>query len=153
MKQPTTVKEAKSMVKERWLDHRVEKLAKENDELREAVDELRVDLDEAHGRSKARAIAPFMTGLEISSSAILPRASSPCRERRSTKRSSCSGAAIAAQGTSRHWKARHQGSPEGYSNPRLDPYARLNSRSAGTIASPGRCMRHVMGVQSAGGRY
>ena len=52
MKQPTTVKEAKSMVKERWLDHRVEKLAKENDELREAVDELRVDLDEAHGRSK-----------------------------------------------------------------------------------------------------
>ncbi len=52
MKQPTTVKEAKSMVKERWLDHRVEKLARENDELREAVDELRVDLDEAHGRSK-----------------------------------------------------------------------------------------------------
>lgn len=52
MKQPTAVKEAKSMVKERWLDHRVEKLAKENDELREAVDELRVDLDEAHGRSK-----------------------------------------------------------------------------------------------------
>ena len=37
MKQPTTVKEAKSMVKERWLDHRVEKLARENDELREAV--------------------------------------------------------------------------------------------------------------------
>ena len=52
MKQPTTVKEAKSMVKERWLDHRVEKLARENDELREAVDELRVDLDEAQGRSK-----------------------------------------------------------------------------------------------------
>ena len=52
MKQPTTVKEAKSMVKERWLDHRVEKLARENDELREAVDELRVDLDDAHGRSK-----------------------------------------------------------------------------------------------------
>jgi cell division septum initiation protein DivIVA len=52
MKQPTTVKEAKSMVKERWLDHRVEKLAKENDELREAVDELREDLDEAQGRSK-----------------------------------------------------------------------------------------------------
>jgi cell division septum initiation protein DivIVA len=52
MKQPTTVKEAKSMVKERWLDHRVEKLAKENDELREAVDELRGDLDEAQGRSK-----------------------------------------------------------------------------------------------------
>jgi hypothetical protein len=53
MKQPTTtVKEAKSMVKERWLDHRVEKLSKENDELRDAVDELRVDLDEAQGRSK-----------------------------------------------------------------------------------------------------
>ncbi len=52
MKQPTTVREAKSMVKERWLDHRVEKLAKENDELREAVDELREDLDEAQGRSK-----------------------------------------------------------------------------------------------------
>jgi len=52
MKQPTTVKEAKSMVKERWLDHRVDKLSKENDDLREAVDELRVDLDEAQGRSK-----------------------------------------------------------------------------------------------------
>ena len=52
MKQPTSVKEAKSMVKERWLDHRVEKLAKENDELREAVDELREDLDEAQGRSQ-----------------------------------------------------------------------------------------------------
>jgi hypothetical protein len=52
MKQPTTVKEAKSMVKERWLDHRVEKLAKENDELREAVSELREDLDDAQGRSK-----------------------------------------------------------------------------------------------------
>ena len=51
MKQPTTVKEAKSMVKERWLDHRVEKLAKENDQLREAVDELREDLDDAQGRS------------------------------------------------------------------------------------------------------
>lgn len=52
MKQPTTVKEAKSMVKERWLDHRVEKLAKENDELREAVEELREDLDDAQGRSQ-----------------------------------------------------------------------------------------------------
>ncbi|MBA3738217.1 MAG: hypothetical protein H0W97_06585 [Actinobacteria bacterium] len=52
MKQPTTVKDAKSMVKERWLDHRVEKLAKENDELREAVSELREDLDDAQGRSK-----------------------------------------------------------------------------------------------------
>jgi cell division septum initiation protein DivIVA len=52
MKQPTTMREAKSMVKERWLDRRVEKLSKENDELREAVDELRRDLDEEHGRSK-----------------------------------------------------------------------------------------------------
>ena len=52
MKQPTTVREAKSMVKERWLDRRVEKLSKENDELREAVEELRRDLDEEHGRSK-----------------------------------------------------------------------------------------------------
>ena len=52
MKQPTAVKDAKSMVKERWLDRRVEKLSKENDELRDAVDELRRDLDEEHGRSK-----------------------------------------------------------------------------------------------------
>lgn len=52
MKQPTKVKEAKSMVKERWLDHRVERLAKENDQLREAVDELRVDLEDAQGRSQ-----------------------------------------------------------------------------------------------------
>jgi cell division septum initiation protein DivIVA len=52
IKQPTTLREAKSMVKERWLDRRVEKLSKENDELREAVDELRRDLDEEHGRSK-----------------------------------------------------------------------------------------------------
>ena len=48
--------------------------------------------------SNARAIAALITGFEISSSAILPRASSPWRESRSTKRSSCSGAAIAAQG-------------------------------------------------------
>jgi cell division septum initiation protein DivIVA len=52
MKQPTTVKEAKSMVKERWLDHRVEKLSRENDDLREAVEGLREDLDDAQGRSK-----------------------------------------------------------------------------------------------------
>jgi hypothetical protein len=52
VKQPTTVKEAKSMVKERLLDHRVEKLSRENDELREAVDELREDLDDAQGRSR-----------------------------------------------------------------------------------------------------
>jgi len=52
MKQPTTMREAKSMVKDRWLDRRVEKLTKENDELREAVDELRHDLEEEHGRTK-----------------------------------------------------------------------------------------------------
>jgi hypothetical protein len=52
MEKPTTVKEAKSMVKERWLDRRVEKLSRENDELREAVDELRHDLDAEHGRSQ-----------------------------------------------------------------------------------------------------
>jgi hypothetical protein len=40
------------MVKERWLDRRVDKLSKENDKLREAVGELRQDLDEAQGRSK-----------------------------------------------------------------------------------------------------
>ena len=51
--------------------------------------------------SKARAIAALMTGLEISSSAILPSASSPWRESRSTKLWSCSGVAIARQGTSR----------------------------------------------------
>ena len=52
MRQPATMHEAKSMVKERFLDRRVEKLSKENDKLREAVGELRLDLDEAQGRSK-----------------------------------------------------------------------------------------------------
>jgi hypothetical protein len=52
MKQPATMQEAKSMMKERWLDRRVDKLSKENDKLREAVGELRLDLDEAEGRSK-----------------------------------------------------------------------------------------------------
>ena len=52
MRQPTTMQEAKSMVKERFLDRRVEKLSKENDKLREAVGELRQDLDEAQDRSK-----------------------------------------------------------------------------------------------------
>jgi hypothetical protein len=52
MKQPTSVHEAKSMVKERLLDRRVDKLSKENERLREAVGELREDLDEAQGRSK-----------------------------------------------------------------------------------------------------
>jgi hypothetical protein len=52
MRQPATVQEAKSMVKERWLDHRVEKLSKENDKLRDAVGELRQDLDDAQGRSR-----------------------------------------------------------------------------------------------------
>jgi hypothetical protein len=52
MRQPATMHEAKSMVKERFLDRRVEKLSKENDKLREAVGELRQDLDEAQDRSK-----------------------------------------------------------------------------------------------------
>ena len=52
MRQPATVHEARSMVKERLLDRRVDKLSKENDKLREAVGELRQDLDEAQGRSK-----------------------------------------------------------------------------------------------------
>jgi hypothetical protein len=52
MRQPATMHEARSMVKERWLDRRVDKLSKENDKLREAVGELRQDLDEAQGRSK-----------------------------------------------------------------------------------------------------
>ena len=52
MRQPATMHEARSMVKERFLDRRVEKLSKENDKLREAVGELRQDLDEAQDRSK-----------------------------------------------------------------------------------------------------
>ncbi len=52
MKQPTTMREAKSMVKERWLDRRMEKLSHENEKLREAVDELRHDLDAEQGRSQ-----------------------------------------------------------------------------------------------------
>jgi hypothetical protein len=52
MKQPTTMKEAKTLVKERWLDRRVEKLTRENEELREAVEDLRHDLDAEHDRSK-----------------------------------------------------------------------------------------------------
>lgn len=52
MKQPATMQEAKSMVKERWLDRRVDKLAKENERLRTAVGDLRHDLDEAQGRSQ-----------------------------------------------------------------------------------------------------
>ena len=52
MRQPATMHEAKSMVKERLLDRRVEKLSKENDRLRDAVGELRQDLDEAQDRSK-----------------------------------------------------------------------------------------------------
>jgi hypothetical protein len=52
MKQPATMQEARSMVKERWLDRRVDKLAKENERLRAAVGDLRHDLDEAQGRSQ-----------------------------------------------------------------------------------------------------
>jgi cell division septum initiation protein DivIVA len=52
MKQPTTVREAGSMLKERLLDRRVEKLSRENDQLREELEELRHDLDAEHGRTK-----------------------------------------------------------------------------------------------------
>ena len=56
-KQPTSVREAKSMVKERWLDRRLEKLSQQNDELRGEVDELRHDLDEERDRSKETLVA------------------------------------------------------------------------------------------------
>jgi len=46
------MRDAKSKVKERWLDRRVEKLSEENDKLRDAVEDLRHDLDAEHGRSK-----------------------------------------------------------------------------------------------------
>ncbi len=52
MKQPAPVKEARAMVKERWLDRRVEKLTKENQELRDAMEDLRQDLDSEHSRSE-----------------------------------------------------------------------------------------------------
>jgi hypothetical protein len=52
VKQPAAVQEAKSMVKERLLDRRADKLSKENERLREEVGELRGDLDQAQERSK-----------------------------------------------------------------------------------------------------
>ena len=52
MKQPTTMREAGSMLKERWLDRRVEKLSRENDKLRDELDELKHDLDAEQGRTK-----------------------------------------------------------------------------------------------------
>jgi hypothetical protein len=51
MKQATAMKDAKTKVKERWLDHRIEKLSRENDSLRDEVEELRHDLDETRDRS------------------------------------------------------------------------------------------------------
>src|SRR5262245_25401087 len=57
MKQPNTMKEAKSMVKERWLDRRLEKLSQQNDDLRDEVDTLRHDLDEEKDRSKETLVA------------------------------------------------------------------------------------------------
>jgi cell division septum initiation protein DivIVA len=52
MKQPTTMREAGTMLKGRWLDRRVEKLSQENDKLRDELDELRHDLDAEQDRSK-----------------------------------------------------------------------------------------------------
>lgn len=52
MKQTAPIKEARAMVKERLLDRRVEKLSRENEELRHAVEDLRNDLDTEHDRSK-----------------------------------------------------------------------------------------------------
>ena len=52
MRQPATMRDAKSKVKERLLDRRVDKLSEENDKLREAVEDLRQELDAEHGRSK-----------------------------------------------------------------------------------------------------
>jgi ferric-dicitrate binding protein FerR (iron transport regulator) len=46
------MRDAKSKVKERLLDRRVDKLSEENDKLREAVEDLRQELDAEHGRSK-----------------------------------------------------------------------------------------------------
>lgn len=57
MKQSNTMKEAKSMVKERWLDRRLEKLSQQNDDLRDEVDTLRHDLDEEKDRSKETLVA------------------------------------------------------------------------------------------------
>jgi hypothetical protein len=57
MKQPNTMREAKSMVKERWLDRRLEKLSQQNDELRDEVDTLRHDLDDERDRSKETMVA------------------------------------------------------------------------------------------------
>jgi hypothetical protein len=52
MKQPSSVREAGTMLKDRWLDRRVEKLSQENDKLRDELDELRHDLDSEQDRSK-----------------------------------------------------------------------------------------------------
>jgi hypothetical protein len=52
VKEPTAMREARSMVKERWLDRRMEKLSHENDRLREELDDLRHDLDAEQDRSK-----------------------------------------------------------------------------------------------------
>jgi cell division septum initiation protein DivIVA len=52
MKQPAPMREAGTMLKGRWLDHRVEKLSQENDKLRDELDELRHDLDAEQDRSK-----------------------------------------------------------------------------------------------------
>ncbi|HET9672140.1 MAG TPA: hypothetical protein VFQ40_04755 [Actinomycetota bacterium] len=52
MKRATTMRDAGSMLKERWLDRRVEKLSRENDDLRGRLEDLRHDLDAEHDRTK-----------------------------------------------------------------------------------------------------
>jgi cell division septum initiation protein DivIVA len=52
MKQPTSMREAGSMLKERWLDRRIEKLSRQNEQLRTELDDLRHDLDTEQDRTK-----------------------------------------------------------------------------------------------------
>jgi hypothetical protein len=52
MKQASSMREAGSMLKERLLDRRVEKLARENDKLRDELNELKHDLDSEQERTK-----------------------------------------------------------------------------------------------------
>ena len=94
--------------------------------------------------SKARAIAPFTTGLAISSSATLPSASSPCLDSFSTKVSSRSGSSIARQATrSPQWQA------AGIAHLTLKSRVmRFGTRRGGTIAA--REARARSGCRDAG---